>query len=98
MTGRRAPRLCPAAKDEQGALASYTRLAVLSSDHERRMVPVLVRDPADQLTLVRRDTGNRAGPLCRGARRGAGGTGAPDYCRERGGSRRMRAASFSPHA
>jgi Mg2+-importing ATPase len=42
----------PAAAGERAALAGYTRLAVLPFDHERRMISVLVRDPAGQLTLV----------------------------------------------
>jgi Mg2+-importing ATPase len=33
-------------------LAGYTRLAVLPFDHERRMVSVLVRDRAGELTLI----------------------------------------------
>ena len=42
----------PAAAAQRSALAAYTRLAVLPFDHERRMVSVLVRDAAGQLTLV----------------------------------------------
>ena len=41
-----------AAAGERARLAGYTRLAVLPFDHERRMVSVVVRDPAGQLTLV----------------------------------------------
>jgi P-type Mg2+ transporter len=41
-----------AAEGERRALAGYTRLGVLPFDHERRMISVLVRDPAGQLTLV----------------------------------------------
>ncbi|THJ64022.1 magnesium-translocating P-type ATPase, partial [Candidatus Frankia alpina] len=42
----------PAAAVEWAALAGYNRLAVLPFDHDRRMVSVLVRDPAGELTLV----------------------------------------------
>jgi len=41
-----------AAGAEQATLAEYTRLGVLPFDHERNMVSVLVRDTANQLTLV----------------------------------------------
>jgi magnesium-transporting ATPase (P-type) len=41
-----------AAAGQRAALASYPRLAVLPFDHERRMVSVLVRDPAGQLILI----------------------------------------------
>ena len=41
-----------AAAAEQAALAEYSRLGVLPFDHVRNMVSVLVRDPANQLTLV----------------------------------------------
>ena len=42
----------PAAAAEKAALTDYTRLGVLPFDHERNMVSVLVRDGANQLTLV----------------------------------------------
>jgi Mg2+-importing ATPase len=42
----------PAAAGEKQALAGYTRLAVLPFDHDRRMVSVLVRDSAGELTLA----------------------------------------------
>jgi P-type Mg2+ transporter len=42
----------PAAVAERAAASEYARLAVLPFDHERRMVSVLVRDPAGQLALV----------------------------------------------
>ncbi len=42
----------PAAAVEWAALAGYNRLAVLPFDHDRRMVSMLVRDPAGELTLV----------------------------------------------
>ncbi|MFH9355211.1 magnesium-translocating P-type ATPase [Kitasatospora sp. NPDC017646] len=42
----------PAAVGERTAPAGYTRLGVLPFDHERRMVTVLVRDTAGQVTLV----------------------------------------------
>jgi Mg2+-importing ATPase len=42
----------PVAAGQRAALASYTRLAVLPFDHERRMVSVLVRDPAGELILI----------------------------------------------
>lgn len=41
-----------AAAGGRDTLAGYTRLEVLPFDHERRMVSVLVRDPAGALTLV----------------------------------------------
>jgi Mg2+-importing ATPase len=41
-----------AAAGQRAALAGYARIAVLPFDHERRMVSVLVRDPAGHLTLV----------------------------------------------
>jgi Mg2+-importing ATPase len=41
-----------AAAAERAALVDYERLYVLPFDHERRMVSVLVRDRAGQLTLV----------------------------------------------
>jgi P-type Mg2+ transporter len=42
----------PAAAAERAGLEGYQRLAVLPFDHDRRMVSVLVRDTAGQLTLV----------------------------------------------
>ncbi len=42
----------PAAAAERAALAGYGRLHVLPFDHERRMVSVLVRDPAGRLSTV----------------------------------------------
>jgi Mg2+-importing ATPase len=42
----------PAAAAERAGLAAYKRLAVLPFDHERRMVSVLVRDTAGELTMV----------------------------------------------
>ena len=42
----------PAAAPEQAALTAYTRLGVLPFDHERNMVSVLVRGPANELKLV----------------------------------------------
>jgi P-type Mg2+ transporter len=42
----------PAAAAERAGLAAYRRLAVLPFDHERRMVSVLVRDTAGELTMV----------------------------------------------
>jgi Mg2+-importing ATPase len=42
----------PAAAPERAGLAGYERLGVLPFDHERRMVSVLVRDTAGQLTVV----------------------------------------------
>lgn len=42
----------PDAAAARSVLAEYTRLGVLPFDHERRMVSVLVRDTAGQLTLV----------------------------------------------
>ena len=42
----------PATADEQAGLAGCTRLGVLSFDHDRRMVSVVVRDAAGLLTLI----------------------------------------------
>jgi Mg2+-importing ATPase len=42
----------PSSTGERAALSGYARLSVLPFDHERRMVSVLVRDTAGQLTLV----------------------------------------------
>ena len=42
----------PAAAGERAALSSYARLGVLPFDHERRLVSVLVRDRAGEMTLV----------------------------------------------
>jgi Mg2+-importing ATPase len=42
----------PAAVDLEPDLAEYARLGTLPFDHERRMVSVLVRDAANELTLV----------------------------------------------
>jgi Mg2+-importing ATPase len=42
----------PGAALQQTALAGHTRLAVLPFDHERRMISVLVRDPAGRSVLV----------------------------------------------
>jgi P-type Mg2+ transporter len=42
----------PGAALQQAALAGHVRLAVLPFDHERRMISVLVRDPADRSILV----------------------------------------------
>lgn len=44
--------MSPSVVGERAALSGYARLAVLPFDHERRMVSVLVRDSAGQLTLV----------------------------------------------
>ncbi len=41
-----------AATAERATLVGYTRLAMLPFDHERRMVSVVVRDGAGELTLV----------------------------------------------
>jgi Mg2+-importing ATPase len=37
---------------QRSALTGYTRLAVLPFDHERNMISVLVRDAANQVTLI----------------------------------------------
>jgi P-type Mg2+ transporter len=42
----------PAAAAARAAASSYQRLAALPFDHERRMVSVLVRDPAGQRVLI----------------------------------------------
>ena len=42
----------PAAEAERAALASYTRVATLPFDHERRMASVRVQDPSGRTTLI----------------------------------------------
>jgi Mg2+-importing ATPase len=42
----------PAGAAQRGALADHTRLATLPFDHDRRMVSVLLREPAGAMTLV----------------------------------------------
>ena len=42
----------PAAAEERTAIGGYTRLGLLPFDHERRMVSVLVRDPAGVPRLI----------------------------------------------
>ena len=42
----------PAAEAERAALASYTRIATLPFDHERRMASVRVQDPSGRTMLI----------------------------------------------